>query len=186
MAALGRVPRHRFVPALEQPFAYANRPLGIGYGQTISQPYIVAVMTDLLDLQPEHRVLEIGTGSGYQSAVLAELVREVYSTEIVPELAESARRRLLALGYANVEVRVGDGYSGWPEHAPYDAIIVTAAPPEVPPALIEQLKVGGRLVIPIGLSGETQMLCRCVKRPDGTIDRENKLPVAFVPMVPGD
>jgi protein-L-isoaspartate(D-aspartate) O-methyltransferase len=186
MTALAEVPRIAFVPVLEQPLALVNRPLGIGYGQTISQPFIVAIMTELLDLGGDERVLEIGTGSGYQSAVLSLLAGRVFSVEIVPQLAGEARRRLKALGYANVEVREGDGWQGWPEHAPYDAIIVTAAPTEVPQALIEQLGIGGRLVIPIGPPMEAQMLYRCVKRADGTLEMQRKLPVAFVPMIPGE
>jgi len=185
MAAMARVPRHAFVPKWELPFAYANRPLGIGHGQTISQPYIVAVMTDLLDLSEDDRVLEVGTGCGYQAAVLAEVAGRVYTLECVPDLADHARARLHRLGYRNVEVRVGDGYRGWPEEAPFDAIVVTAAPPGIPPALGEQLKPGGRMVIPVGLRNETQMLYRCVKEPDGRLSKEAKLPVAFVPMVEG-
>jgi protein-L-isoaspartate(D-aspartate) O-methyltransferase len=185
MAAMARVPRHEFVPEWEIPFAYANRPLGIGHGQTISQPYIVAVMTDLLDLKEDDRVLEVGTGCGYQAAVLAETAGQVYTLESVPELAEQARFRLQRLGYRNVTVRVGDGYRGWPEEAPFDAIMVTAAPPDIPPALGEQLGTGGRMVIPVGRSNETQMLYRCVKQADGTLSKEAKLPVAFVPMVEG-
>jgi protein-L-isoaspartate(D-aspartate) O-methyltransferase len=164
--------------------AYDNRPLSIGFGQTISQPYIVAVMTDLLDLAPEDRVLEIGTGSGYQTAVLAHLARKVYSIELVPELAATAADLLARLGCNNVQMRQGDGYAGWPQAAPFDAIIVTAAPPDIPPALVDQLHIGGRLVIPIGEPGETQFLYRCVKRPDGTLERSCMLPVAFVPMLP--
>lgn len=185
MDAMRAVPRHAFVPPQEQFFAYDNRPLGIGFGQTISQPYIVAVMTELLDLTTADRVLEVGTGSGYQTAVLARLARKVYSIEVIPALARAARARLATLGYDNVEVRDGDGYQGWPEAAPFEAIIVTAAPPSVPPALTEQLAIGGRLVIPIGPAGEAQMLYRCCKRADGTLDLQRKLPVAFVPMVPG-
>lgn len=185
MAAMARVPRHEFVPEWEIPCAYANRPLGIGHGQTISQPYIVAVMTDLLDLKEDDRVLEVGTGCGYQAAVLAETAGHVYTLESVPELAEQARFRLRRLGYRNVTVRVGDGYRGWPEEAPFDAIMVTAAPPEIPPALGEQLRTGGRMVIPVGRRNETQMLYRCVKQADGTLSKEAKLPVAFVPMVEG-
>jgi protein-L-isoaspartate(D-aspartate) O-methyltransferase len=185
MAAMARVPRHEFVPEWEIPFAYANRPLGIGHNQTISQPYIVAVMTDLLDLKEDDRVLEVGTGCGYQAAVLAETAGQVYTLESVPELAEQARFRLQRLGYRNVTVRVADGYRGWPEEAPFDAIMVTAAPPDIPPALGEQLRTGGRMVIPVGRRNETQMLYRCVKQADGTLSKEAKLPVAFVPMVEG-
>jgi protein-L-isoaspartate(D-aspartate) O-methyltransferase len=185
MRAMASVPRHEFVSEREMPYAYANRPLGIGHGQTISQPYIVAVMTDLLDLKENDRVLEVGTGCGYQAAVLAETAGHVYTIEFVPELAELARLRLQRLGYRNVTVRVGDGYRGWPEEAPFDAIMVTAAPPEIPPALGEQLEIGGRMVIPVGLRNETQMLYRCVKQADGTLSKDSKLPVAFVPMVEG-
>lgn len=185
MLAMASVPRHEFVPEWEMPFAYANRPLGIGHGQTISQPYIVAVMTDFLDLKEDDRVLEVGTGCGYQAAVLAETAGQVFTMEFVPELAELARLRLRRLGYRNVTVRVGDGYRGWPEEAPFDAIMVTAAPPEIPVVLGEQLKTGGRMVIPVGLRNETQMLYRCVKQADGTLSKEGKLPVAFVPMVEG-
>ena len=184
MQAIARVPRHEFVPVPEQPYAYENRPLAIGHGQTISQPYIVAVMTDLLDLAPTDKVLEIGTGCGYQAAILAELAARVVSLEVVPELAHRARSRLARLGYDNVEALIGDGFRGCPEEAPFDAIIVTAAPNALPPALAEQLAVGGRLVIPIGPRGDTQMLYRCVKQADGTLYEERKLRVAFVPMLP--
>ena len=182
MAAMGRVPRHEFVPEDLRDHAYDNRPLPIGLGQTISQPYIVALMTDLLECGPTAKVLEVGTGSGYQAAVLGELVAEVYTIEIVPELGESARRTLERLGYKNVAVRVGDGYLGWPEQAPFDGIIVTAAPTEIPPPLIEQLKPGGRLVIPVGEAWTGQSLMVLEKRPDGTLSRKNVLPVAFVPL----
>lgn len=185
MAAMAKVPRHLFVPRDEVAYAYANRPLSIGYGQTISQPYIVAVMSDLLDLDPADRVLEIGTGCGYQTAVLAELAAFVFSIEVVEALAAQAAGRLRGLGYGNVSLRHGDGYAGWPEEAPFDAIIATAAPEEIPDALVQQLKPGGRLVIPTGTARETQMLLRCVKEDDGSLTREEKLPVAFVPMVPG-
>jgi protein-L-isoaspartate(D-aspartate) O-methyltransferase len=183
--AVAKVPRHAFVPERDRASAYDNRPLGIGHGQTISQPFIVAVMTDLLDLGPADRVLEIGTGCGYQTAMLAELAAQVFSLEVVPELARAARDRLARLGYGNVDVRTGDGFRGLPEAAPFDAVIVTAAPVGFPPALAEQLAVGGRLVIPVGPRGETQMLYRCVRQPDGTLLKERKLPVAFVPMVEG-
>ena len=183
MAAMTKVPRHAFVPEADAPYAYVNRPRSIGYGQTISQPYIVALMTDLLDLKPADRVLEIGTGCGYQAAVLAELAGAVFSVETVKALAESAAGRLQRLGYRNVEVRHGDGFAGWPEKAPFGAIIVTAAPERIPEALAQQLKPGGRLVIPIGLPHDTQMLYRCVKGDDGKLACEKMLPVAFVPMV---
>ncbi len=182
MAAMGRVPRHEFVPPDLRHHAYENRPLPIGLGQTISQPYIVALMTDLLACGPDDRVLEVGTGSGYQAAVLAELVGHVYTIEIVPELGESARDTLERLDYRNVTVRVGDGYLGWPEHAPFDGIVVTAAPTDVPPPLIEQLKVGGRMVIPVGEPWTGQSLILLEKLPDGTLSRKNVLPVAFVPL----
>ena len=185
MQAMSHVPREAFVADRDRAFAYDNRPLGIGHGQTISQPFIVALMTDLLDLAPEHRVLEIGTGCGYQSAVLAELAEAVFSVELVGELAASAQRRLLRLGYENVRLRQGDGFRGWQEEAPFDAIIVTAAPEELPPALPEQLVIGGRLVIPIGPRSDSQMLWRGVRRADGTLDMQRKLPVAFVPMLRG-
>ncbi|MCW5698462.1 MAG: protein-L-isoaspartate(D-aspartate) O-methyltransferase [Rhodospirillales bacterium] len=185
MMAMASVPRHEFVADWQWPVAYANCPLAIGHGQTISQPYIVALMTDLLDLDAGSRVLEIGTGCGYQAAVLASVAGRVYSVEVIPELADTARRRLAHLGYDNVQVRVGDGYTGWSEQAPFDGIIVTAAPPEIPGALADQLVIGGRLVIPVGTSGQTQFLYRCVREPDGTLTNEQKLPVAFVPMVPG-
>jgi protein-L-isoaspartate(D-aspartate) O-methyltransferase len=185
MDAMRWVPRHAFVAEADQRYSYDNRPLAIGFGQTISQPYIVAVMTELLDLDPEDRVLEVGTGSGYQTAVLARLARMVYSLEVVPELAVVARHRLAELGYTNVAVREGDGFEGWPKQAPFQAIIVTAAPMAIPPALVEQLAAGGRLVVPVGPAGDTQMLYRCCKRTDGSLQTERKLPVAFVPMVPG-
>jgi protein-L-isoaspartate(D-aspartate) O-methyltransferase len=185
MQAMARVPRHAFVPPLQRLFAYENRPLAIGHGQTISQPYIVAVMTDLLDLTPGARVLEVGTGCGYQTAVLAEMADRVFTVELVRELASDARKRLERLGYRNIEMRVADGFRGWPDAAPFDGIIVTAAPTEFPPALVEQLKPGGRLVIPVGPRGDSQMLYRCVRGANGTLVTERKLPVAFVPMIAG-
>lgn len=181
MAALGRVLRHAFVPPDQLRHAYYNSPLPIGHGQTISQPYIVALMSDLLDVDAQSVVLEIGTGCGYQAAVLAEMVRQVYSLERLPELAASAQRRLLGLGYERVEVFAGDGYYGHPAHAPYDGIIVTAAAETIPAPLIEQLKPGGRLVIPLGRAFGDQQLVRAVKQPDGTLHRQALLPVAFVP-----
>ena len=181
MAALAEVPRHEFVPAGERDFAYFNEPLPIGHGQTISQPYIVALMTDLLVPQPEHVVLEVGTGCGYQAAVLSRLVRRVYSIEVVAALAASARERLARLGFDNVEVRAGDGAAGWPEHAPYDGIVVTAAAAELPPALVHQLKPGGRMVIPLD-SGLWQDLKLVIKDDKGGIDSRTVLPVAFVPL----
>ena len=180
--ALGRVPRHRFVPDGQVEQAYENRPLPIGLGQTISQPYIVALMTELLRVRKADRVLEIGTGSGYQAAVLAELAGKVYTIEIVRPLAAEARERLARLGYANVEVRAGDGYLGWPEQAPFDAIMVTAGAPHVPPALVEQLKPGGRMVIPVGAAGAVQSLTLLEKRADGSVERRDVVPVRFVPL----
>src|SRR6266540_402534 len=171
MAAMGKVPRHRFVPFLQQIFAYDNRPLAIGEGQTISQPYIVALMTDLLDPKAGDTVLEVGTGSGYQAAVLAELVAKVYTIEIVEPLGKQAKRLLAELGYG-----------GWPEAAPFDSIIVTAAPAEVPRPLIDQLKPGGRMVIPVGGSSDVQQLLLLEKRPDGTATTKRTLPVRFVPL----
>ena len=183
-AALSRVERHRLVPAEQQNSAYYNRPLPIGNGQTISQPYIVALSTDLIAPHPDHVVLEIGTGSGYQAAVLAETVKSVYSVERVEELGLGAGERLAAMGYRNVEIRIGDGYAGWPEKAPFDAIVVTAAAPSVPPALVAQLRTGGRMVIPVGIEGGMQYLKLLTKRPDGGVDERVVLPVRFVPLVP--
>ena len=182
MAAMAKVPRHRFVSAAYGPLSYANRPLPIGHGQTISQPYIVALMTELLDIKPGDSVLEIGTGSGYQAAVLAELVKQVYSIEIIEPVGKSAAALLQQLEYRNVETRIGDGYIGWPEQAPFDAIIVTAAAPQVPPALVAQLKPGGRMVIPVGAEGEVQFLHVMVKQADGSISAQRSLPVRFVPL----
>ena len=179
--AMAKVPRHLFVPKSEGLLAYINHALPIGYNQTISQPYIVALMTALLEPQPDHVVLEVGTGSGYQAAVLSLLVKQLYSVEVVPELAEQAAERLHRLGYDHVEVRDGDGALGWPEHAPYDGIIVTAAGTEVPEALTQQLKPGGRLVIPVGGSwGQDLQIVR--KHEDGTIKTQSVIPVAFVPL----
>lgn len=180
--ALEAVPREHFVPEHEIDSAYANVPLPIGYRQTISQPYIVALMTDLLEPRPSHRVLEVGTGSGYQAAVLSLLVDRVYSVEVVPELEEQARQRLSDLGYSNVEVRQSDGNQGWPEHGPYDSIIVTAGARDVPAALIEQLKPGGRLVIPVDANAH-QMLKLIRKDEAGAVHSADVLPVAFVPLV---
>lgn len=180
--ALGRVPRHRFVPEIEQDFAYLNRPLSIGYGQTISQPYIVAFMTDLLKLKPGSRVLEIGTGCGYQTAVLAETGAEVYSIEIVEPLASQAAEILQTLGYRHVHVRQGDGYHGWVEHAPYDGIIVTAGASHVPQPLLDQLKPGGRMIIPLGEAYATQELLLISKDEQGAVHRHEVLPVRFVPL----
>jgi protein-L-isoaspartate(D-aspartate) O-methyltransferase len=180
LAAMRKIPRHAFVPARQRASAYRNRPLSIGSGQTISQPFIVALMTDLLAIEPGDTVLEIGTGSGYQAAVLGELAGAVYSVEIVEPLGKEAAATLDRLGYANVHTRIGDGYKGWPEHAPYDSIIVTAAPDHVPAALIEQLKPGGRLVIPVG--GRAQELEIITKNADGTTTRKEIVPVQFVPL----
>lgn len=182
MTAMASVPRHRFVPEALAERAYDDGPLPVGHGQTISQPYIVAVMTDLLAVGPDDIVLEVGTGTGYQSAVLSRLVRQVYSVEIVEPLAVAARERLRELGCNNVEVRVGDGYHGWPEHAPYDGIIVTAAAPDVPPPLEAQLRPGARMVIPVGGTIFGQELLVVEKGADGTVDRRSVLGVAFVPL----
>ncbi|MGB8275525.1 MAG: protein-L-isoaspartate(D-aspartate) O-methyltransferase [Alphaproteobacteria bacterium] len=182
-AALSGVPREKFVPEVEAYLAYANMPLPIGHGQTISQPYMVAIMTDLLELSSSSVVLEIGTGCGYQAAVLAGLAKAVYTVEYVPELARAAAERLARLGYANVTVRTGDGFEGWPEHAPYDGIIVTCAASAVPPPLIEQLKAGGRIVIPIGAPFSFQDLVLVTKDADGGIHEKTLFPVAFVPLV---
>lgn len=175
-----RVPRHLFVPESQRESAYADWPLQIGEGQTISQPYIVALMTQLARPKPESRALDVGTGSGYQAAVLAELCREVYSVEIIESLATEARRRLAEQGYRNVDVRCADGYRGWPEHAPYDVIILAAAPSHVPEPLVEQLAPGGRLVLPVG--GRSQELVVVEKQTDGTIRRWSEIGVVFVPM----
>jgi protein-L-isoaspartate(D-aspartate) O-methyltransferase len=183
LAAMRRVPRHAFVPAAQRDLAYANRPLPIGFGQTISQPYIVAVMTNLLRLAQHGRALEIGTGSGYQAAVLAELGHQVYTIEIVSSLAEQAAKRLSDLGYDGVHARQGDGYYGWPEAAPFDGIVVTAAASHIPPPLLDQLKPGGRMVIPIGAAFMVQQLMLIEKLADGSIRTEASLPVAFVPLV---
>ncbi len=182
MEAMKQVPRHAFVPRALEDCAYDNGPLQIGHGQTISQPYIVALMSDLLATEAHHVVLEVGCGSGYQSAVLSRLVKQVYSVEIVPELAQAAQERLSRLGYGNVTVRHGDGYLGWPEHAPFDGIIVTAAAPQIPPPLIEQLKPGGRMVIPVGFPYMRQDLLLVEKNRAGEILTRNMLPVAFVPL----
>ena len=182
LAAMNKVPRHLFVPADQEPYAYANRPLPIGHAQTISQPFIVALMTDLAEINPTDRVLEIGTGCGYQTAVLAELAREVYTIEIVAPLAQEAAARLTALGYRNLHTRSGDGYVGWAEHAPFDAIIVTAAAPEVPPALIAQLKAGGKLVIPVGSQWSGQELRVIEKDAGSKTTARTAMAVRFVPL----
>lgn len=178
MDALARVPRHAFVPLELQPLAYEDCPLPIGCGKTISQPYIVAVMTDLLDLRPTDTVLEIGTGLGYQTAVLAQLAQRVYSVERIDALAAQARRRLALQGYINIEIRVGNGCAGWPEHAPFDRIIVTAAPELIPLALLDQLAPGGRLVLPAGLA-HAQQLLRVDKDAGGRLSTQEILPVQF-------
>lgn len=185
IAAMSSVPRHHFVPADQQRHAYENRPLPIGYGQTISQPYIVALMTELMQVKAGDRVLEIGTGSGYQAAILSELTDEVYTIEVIEPLATHAGAILKALGFANVHVKFGDGYYGWDEHAPFDAIIVTAAASHVPPPLIRQLKPGGRMVIPLGTRFMTQQLMLVEKNPQGQVFTRGILPVAFVPLTGG-
>jgi protein-L-isoaspartate(D-aspartate) O-methyltransferase len=185
VAALTKVRRAAFVPQDEASAAHANRPLPIGHGQTISQPFIVGLMTELLDLQPEDRVLEVGTGSGYQAAVLGELAREVWSIEVIPALARSAASALAGEGCCNIHLRVANGALGWPEQAPFDAIIVTAAGPEIPPALIEQLRPGGRMIIPVGPHHLDQELVLVTKDPAGAVTRRGLLPVAFVPLTGG-
>jgi protein-L-isoaspartate(D-aspartate) O-methyltransferase len=183
--ALGKVERHRLVPPGEVSRAYRNHPLPIGSGQTISQPYIVALSADLLNPKSGDVVLEVGTGSGYQAAVLAEIVSRVFSIELIEELGRTAAKRLEELGYGNIEVKIGDGYAGWPEKGPFDGIVVTAAAPFVPPALVGQLKTGGRMVIPVGGAGDMQYLKVLVKRADGAVDEKRVLAVRFVPLVPG-
>jgi protein-L-isoaspartate(D-aspartate) O-methyltransferase len=179
LAAMRRVRRHELVPEGVRRHAYEDRPLPIGFGQTISQPYVVAAMSEAIALSGGEKVLEIGTGSGYQAAVLAELGATVYSIELTPELAERARRDLERLGYPNVHVRTGDGYRGWPEHAPFDAIVVTAAPSHVPPALVEQLAVGGRMILPVGQFDQDLLLLR---KDEAGVHREVLMGVRFVPM----
>jgi protein-L-isoaspartate(D-aspartate) O-methyltransferase len=185
VAAIDAVPRHRFVPDIEAAVAYVDSPLPIGHGQTISQPFIVALMTELLDLKPADKVLEIGTGSGYQAAILSLLAREVFTIERIAPLADAARERLRTLGYANVAVRAGDGYLGWPEAAPFDAIIVTAGADDVPPALIDQLAPGGRMVIPVAEGSYGQSLLLVTRDEAGKVHRRVVLAVAFVPMLHG-
>jgi len=180
LGLMGKTPRHLFVPEDMRSFAYADSPLDIGYSQTISQPYIVAFMTEAANLTPHSKVLEIGTGSGYQTAILSQLCKEVYTVEIVRELGEQAKAIFTELGYNNIHTRIGDGYKGWPEGAPFDVIIATAAPEELPETLIEQLKEGGKIIVPIG--SFIQELMRITRTPDGII-KENLLPVRFVPMV---
>ena len=183
LETMGKVPRHLFVPEIRRANAYKDSPLLIGYGQTISQPYIVAYMTEAALLRPGDKVLEIGTGSGYQAAVLAKIVDKVYTIEIVKPLAEESAKKLKELGYNNIFPRYGDGYKGWPEEAPFDAIVVTAAPPQIPQELVNQLKVGGRMVIPVGAF--YQELIRITKTKAG-IEKEILIPVRFVPMVHGN
>ena len=182
MRALAEVPRHEFVPATERASAYQNRPLPIGFGQTISQPYIVAIMTDLVEPRPGCRAFELGTGSGYQAAILSALCEKVYTVEIVEPLGTAARTRMRRLGYENVEVRIGDGYYGWSEHAPFDVIVVTAAGSHIPPPLIEQLKPGGHMILPVGTRFTAQQLVLVSKAPDGRLTTRQILPVAFVPL----
>lgn len=183
MAAMKTVPRDQFVPPELKSFAYDDGPLVIGYGQTISQPYIVALMTDLLDLKHDDKVLEIGTGSGYQTAVLSLLANKVYSVEVISDLVSAAQQRIHKLNYNNIEIRIGNGYEGWPKHAPYNAIIVTAAAPFIPPALIEQLKPSGKMVIPIGLPHMPQELLLINKDEHDNVEVKTILNVAFVPLV---
>jgi protein-L-isoaspartate(D-aspartate) O-methyltransferase len=180
LAVMGKVPRHEFVPGHLRSQAYQDRPLPIGHGQTISQPYIVAFMTEKIELKPSDRVLEIGTGSGYQAAVLAELTAEVYTIEIIKDLANQAAANLKRLGYTNVHTRTGDGYKGWPEAAPFDVIIVTCAPEKVPQPLIDQLKDGGRMIIPVGSLRNQELVL--LRKHDGKLDRRAVLPIRFVPM----
>ena len=183
--AMAKVERHRLVSEGQHSLAYRNHPLPIGSGQTISQPYIVALSADLLNPKATDVVLEVGTGSGYQAAVLAEVVARVYSIELIESLGQQAAKRLAELGYRNIEVKIGDGYQGWTEKGPYDGIVVTAAAPQVPPALVEQLKPGGRMVIPVGASLDIQYLKVIEKRADGGVSEKKVLPVRFVPLVPG-
>jgi protein-L-isoaspartate(D-aspartate) O-methyltransferase len=183
LAAMSKVPRHEFIPAELQPRAYDDRALPIGYDQTISQPYIVAFMTEQLDPQPTDRVLEIGTGSGYQAAVLAELSGEVYTVEIIEPLAQRAVADLKRLGYTNIQVRARDGYQGWPEAAPFDAIIVTCAPEQVPQSLVDQLRDGGRMIIPVGPLGDQELVL--LHKQGGQLEQRAVLPVRFVPMTSG-
>lgn len=182
LKAMRRVPRHVFVPEAYRQEAYRNSPLLIGHNQTISQPFIVAHMTEMLELRPDHRVLEIGTGSGYQAAVLGELCNEVYTMEIIRPLGRQAEALLKDLGYSNIHVKIGDGYEGWPEFAPFDRIIVTCAPNDIPQALLDQLSNGGRIVIPVGKPYQTQYMVVVEKDKKGRVSRKRKYPVRFVPM----
>ncbi|GAB3099596.1 protein-L-isoaspartate(D-aspartate) O-methyltransferase [Aestuariicella hydrocarbonica] len=186
LSKFSQVPRDQFVPERRRASAYVNHALSIGYGQTISQPYMVALMTDLLDPEPHHICLEVGTGCGYQAAVLSRLVKQVYSLEIIPELAAEAKQRLQALGYDNITVRCGDGYQGWPEMGPFDSIIVTAGAEHIPPPLIEQLRPGGRMAIPVGDRLFGQKLLLITKEEDGEVNSRTILPVAFVPLTGPD
>jgi protein-L-isoaspartate(D-aspartate) O-methyltransferase len=185
MGVMAKVPRHEFVPLELQPHAYANTPLPIGFGKTISQPFIVAAMTDLLQIAPTDKVLEIGTGAGYQAAILAELAQQVYTIEIIEELALGARRRLARQGYTNIEIRIGDGNRGWPEYAPFDKVIVTAAPDLIPPPLLYQLKAGGRMMIPAGLADDQQLIL-VEKDADGSISTRNIMAVRFSQLEEGE
>jgi protein-L-isoaspartate(D-aspartate) O-methyltransferase len=185
LEAMTVVPRHEFVPEAYRSSAYDDQPLPTSQGQTISQPYIVALMTELADPKSEHRVLEVGTGSGYQAAVLSGLVRDVYTIELVPELARTATERLKRLGYNNVHVREGDGYLGWPEHAPFDSILVTAGATEIPKPLVEQLKPGGRMIIPVGDTTSVQTLQIVEKDSTGNVHVRDSIPVRFVPLLRG-
>jgi len=183
--AMSTVPRHVFVPSKYRAFSYGDYPLSIGKGQTISQPYIVAFMTEALGLEADDKVLEIGTGSGYQAAVLGELAKEVYTIEIIPELGNQAKATLEKLLYKNIHVKIGDGYKGWPEMAPFDAVIVTCAPKQIPQALVDQLKEGGRMIIPVGREGAVQELVKVTKK-EGKVEIRAVMDVRFVPMVKGD
>lgn len=185
LQAMASIPRHEFVPKEIRARAYEDRPLPIGYGQTISQPYIVALMTEILQPQPDHRVLEIGTGSGYQAAVLSQLVKQVYSIEIIEQLGKASTQLLERLGYNNVVTRITDGYDGWSQQAPFDNIIVTAAISHIPPPLVQQLKKGGRMIIPVGTRFQTQYLTLVEKNKQGTITTQQLLPVRFVPFTGG-
>lgn len=185
MNAMAKTLRHEFVPFMQKPYAYQNRPLPIGHGQTISQPYIVAIMTDLIKPKPDHRVLEIGTGSGYQAAILSEVVKEVYTIEIVSALGKQAKKRFKELRYRNIQSRIGDGYYGWEEAAPFDGIVVTAAASHVPPPLIKQLKPGGLMIIPVGSPFLVQHLVIVEKHADGKVTSKQILPVRFVPLTGG-
>lgn len=185
MEAMRNVPRHEFVPPDMAGVAYRNEPLPIGFGQTISQPYIVALMTDLLAPEADAVVLEIGTGCGYQTAILSELVKQVYTIEVINDLGEQAKQRLLRLGYSNIEFRIGDGYHGWPESAPFNAIMVTAAAASIPDSLVEQLKPGGSMAIPVGTGSSGQTLVQVSKDRAGVVRTKDILPVAFVPLIRG-